>query len=201
MEFNPDSVSTILTFVGSTLILILGLFSYLFSSSDDKDSQATRPSSSASRFGLVAAASLICISHLAWTGICGAVRAATIVIASELIGAIAWGTILALALAGLTRRNASIWLRTALWPAPLIYTAVLVAAIVSVRGHGALFVAFLATRGLLLLSSIACVAAFEASQRQSASEAGGTSEPLLQSTRPDVEAGRGLPTPDDVPKP
>lgn len=65
---------------------------------------------------------------------------------------------------GLRRQQPSIWLRTALWPAPLIYTATLVAAVVGLRGHGPLFVAFLATRGLLVVVSVAAVAAFEASR-------------------------------------
>lgn len=75
-----------------------------------------------------------------------------------------WGSLQGQAAFGLRRQQPSIWLRTALWPAPAIYTATLVAAAVGLRGRGPLFVAYLATRGFLVAASVAAVAAFEASR-------------------------------------
>lgn len=94
MEFGADGVSTVLAAVGSTLLFILALFSILFSRSDQKDVLPTRPRLATSEILVVGSIAVICILHLAWTGIFGAMRAGMVVTASELVGIAAWTVIL-----------------------------------------------------------------------------------------------------------
>jgi hypothetical protein len=94
MNATVDSISTIVSLVGGFLLFVLGLFVILFTSSEAKDVPAVRPKVGNPELITIASICVLCISHLTWMGAFAALKAPALVIASEVGGVVAWGTIL-----------------------------------------------------------------------------------------------------------
>lgn len=94
MNIAGDDISTIVSLVGSFLIFVLGLFVILFTSSEAKDVPAVRPKVGKWEILTIASICWLCILHLAWMGAFAATKAPALVIASEVVGVLAWATIL-----------------------------------------------------------------------------------------------------------